>query len=159
MAATTQTPAPVSTVKTIETRLFIGGEFVPAAEGGLIPVYNPHDNTLIAKVAEATPPDIDRAIDAARKAFPAWKRMAAADRGRLILKLADAIEADAPYLSELVNPLNPDTEMGPLTSASHRDRVCQEEVFGPFVSVTRFKDEAEVIEIANSTEYGLGGGL
>ncbi len=85
----------------IETRLFIGGDFVSAAEGGLIPVYNPHDNTLIAKVAEATAPDIDRAIESARKAFPAWKRMAAADRGRLLLKLADAIEADLPHLSQL----------------------------------------------------------
>ena len=94
------TPAPTS-VQSIETRLFIGGEFVRAAEGGLIPVYNPHDNSLLAKVAEATSVDIDRAVDAARKAFPAWKRMAAADRGRLLLKLADAIEADAPYLSEL----------------------------------------------------------
>ncbi len=85
----------------IETRLFIGGDFVPATEGGLIPVYNPHDNTLLAKVAEATAPDIDRAVEAARKAFPAWKRMAAADRGRLLLKLADAIEADLPHLSQL----------------------------------------------------------
>ncbi len=100
MAATTTQPTP-SSVNSIETRLFIGGEFVPAAEGGLIPVYNPHDNSLIAKVAEATAADIDRAVDAARKAFPAWKRMAAADRGRLLLKLADAIEADADYLSEL----------------------------------------------------------
>jgi acyl-CoA reductase-like NAD-dependent aldehyde dehydrogenase len=81
--------------------LFIGGEFVPAAEGGLIPVYNPHDNSLLAKVAEASPADIDRAIAAARKAFPVWKRLAAADRGRLLLKLADAIEADSAYLSEL----------------------------------------------------------
>lgn len=88
-------------VRTVETRLFIGGEFVPAVEGGLIPVYNPHDNSLLAKVAEATPADIDLAVVAARKAFPAWKRMAAADRGRLLLKLADAIEADTPYLSEL----------------------------------------------------------
>jgi acyl-CoA reductase-like NAD-dependent aldehyde dehydrogenase len=87
--------------QTIETRLFIGGEFVPAAEGGLISVYNPHDNSLLAKVAEATAVDIDRAVAAARKAFPAWKRMAAADRGRLLLKLADAIEADLPHLSEL----------------------------------------------------------
>jgi aldehyde dehydrogenase (NAD+) len=85
----------------IETRLFIGGEFVPAAEGGLIPVYNPHDNSLLAKVAEATAVDIDRAVAAARKAFPAWKRMTAADRGRLLLKLADAIEADLPHLSQL----------------------------------------------------------
>ena len=88
-------------MKSIETRLFIGGEFVSAAEGGLIPVYNPHDNSLLAKVAEATSVDIDRAVTAARQAFPAWKRMAAADRGRLLLKLADAIEADADYLAEL----------------------------------------------------------
>jgi acyl-CoA reductase-like NAD-dependent aldehyde dehydrogenase len=104
----------------------------------------------------------------------------------------------------LGNPLDPATEMGPLTSTQHRDRVlgyinvalkqgseiliggkppedpalragcyieptvvtaqpedrvCQEEVFGPFVTITRFKDDAQVIEIANSTAYGLGGGL
>jgi len=46
-----------------------------------------------------------------------------------------------------------------VVKAQPQDRVCQEEVFGPFVSVTTFKDEAEAIEIANSTEYGLGGGL
>jgi len=92
----------VSPVKLdIETRLFIDGEFVDAAAGGRIPVVNPHDNSLLAEVAEATAPDIDRAVAAARKAFPAWKRMAAMDRGRLLLKLADAIEADVDYLSML----------------------------------------------------------
>jgi aldehyde dehydrogenase (NAD+) len=39
------------------------------------------------------------------------------------------------------------------------DRVCQEEVFGPFVTVSTFKDDAEVLEMANNTIYGLGGGL
>ena len=43
--------------------------------------------------------------------------------------------------------------------AKPTDRVCQEEVFGPFVAVTTFRDDDEVIDIANSTEYGLGGGL
>ncbi len=85
----------------IETRLFIGGEFTDALEGGRIPVFNPHDNSLLAEVSEAMPADIDRAVAAARKAFPAWKRMSGAERGRLLLKLADAIEADAPYLAEL----------------------------------------------------------
>ncbi|MGD1071916.1 MAG: aldehyde dehydrogenase family protein [Bryobacteraceae bacterium] len=85
----------------MESRLFIGGEFTDAVEGGRIPVLNPHDNSLLAEVSEASPADVDRAVAAARKAFPAWKRMAAADRGRLLLKLADAIEADAGYLAEL----------------------------------------------------------
>jgi betaine-aldehyde dehydrogenase len=43
--------------------------------------------------------------------------------------------------------------------AKSTDRVCQEEVFGPFVSVMSFSSEEEAIEIANSTDYGLGGGL
>jgi aldehyde dehydrogenase (NAD+)/betaine-aldehyde dehydrogenase len=91
----------VSSKLAIETRLFIGGEFVEAAKGGRIPVYNPHDNSILAEISEATPVDIDRAVDAARKAFPAWKRLAAAERGRILYKLADAIEADAKYLAEL----------------------------------------------------------
>jgi acyl-CoA reductase-like NAD-dependent aldehyde dehydrogenase len=85
----------------IETRLFIGGEFVDAVQGGRITVTNPHDNSTLAEVSEATAPDIDRAVEAARKAFPAWKRVSASERGRLLLKLADAIEADADYLAHL----------------------------------------------------------
>ena len=85
----------------IETRLFIGGEFVDSAEGGRIQVLNPHDNSLLAEVSEARQADVDRAVGAARRAFPAWKRVSAAERGRLLLKLADAIEADAEYLANL----------------------------------------------------------
>src|SRR5262252_2308542 len=94
------TTTPGSGLK-IETRLFIDGQFVEGVKGRRIPVFNPHDNTTLAEVCEATPEDIDRAVAAARRAFPAWSRMAAMDRGRLLLKLADAIEADAEYLSTL----------------------------------------------------------
>ncbi|SHE20435.1 acetaldehyde dehydrogenase ExaC [methanotrophic endosymbiont of Bathymodiolus puteoserpentis (Logatchev)] len=38
-------------------------------------------------------------------------------------------------------------------------RIFQEEIFGPFVSVTTFKDEAEALEIANDSEFGLGAGV
>jgi aldehyde dehydrogenase (NAD+) len=85
----------------IETRLFIGGDFVDSVEGARIPVTNPHDNSILAEVSEARPADIDRAVEAARKAFPAWSRMGAAERGRLLAKLADAIEADAENLARL----------------------------------------------------------
>jgi aldehyde dehydrogenase (NAD+) len=85
----------------IETRLFIGGDFVDSVEGGRIPVTNPHDNSLLAEVSEARLADIDRAVEAARKAFPAWSRMAAAERGRLLAKLADAIESDGENLARL----------------------------------------------------------
>jgi len=85
----------------MHNQLFIDGEFVGSESGARIPVLNPHDNSLITEVAEAGKTDVDRAVEAARKAFPAWARMAAMDRGRLLLKLADAIEANAEELARL----------------------------------------------------------
>ena len=43
--------------------------------------------------------------------------------------------------------------------AAAGDRVCREEVFGPFVTVTTFSGEDQAIAIANGTDYGLGAGL
>jgi aldehyde dehydrogenase (NAD+) len=82
-----------------QTKLFINNEFVDAIEGGTIDVLNPFDNSLLAKVSEARHADIDRAVEAARKAFPAWAAMNPSDRGVLIGKLADAIEKDRDNLS------------------------------------------------------------
>ena len=48
----------------------------------------------------------------------------------------------------------------PTVFAGHnRMRIFQEEIFGPVVSVTTFKDEAEALSIANDTLYGLGSGV
>jgi acyl-CoA reductase-like NAD-dependent aldehyde dehydrogenase len=88
-------------MEAIQSRLFIEGEFVDSEAGSRIPVLNPHDNSLITEVAAAGKADIDRAVLAARSAFPRWSKMAAADRGRLLLKLADAIEQDADQLARL----------------------------------------------------------
>jgi len=85
----------------IQTKLFVGGEFVDAADGATIDVLNPHDNAKIADVAEAKAADIDRAVAAANDASPAWSRMAAMDRGRLLLRLADRIEDNAEELARL----------------------------------------------------------
>lgn len=85
----------------IQNQLFIGGKFVPALDGATIDTINPHDGSVITKVAEAKAADVDLAVNAAAKAFPAWSRMAAADRGRLLLKLADRIEECADELARL----------------------------------------------------------
>ncbi|WP_206019770.1 aldehyde dehydrogenase family protein [Pseudomaricurvus alkylphenolicus] len=86
---------------TVQNQLFINGEFVDAIDGGRIDVLNPHDNSLITSIAEARQNDIDRAVAAAQAAFPAWSRMQAAERGHLLMKLADAIEANIDELVEI----------------------------------------------------------
>lgn len=84
-----------------QTNLFIDGAFVPSATGETLPSMNPHDDTKIADVAMAGKVDIDRAVKAAQAAFPKWRGVAAMDRGRLLLRLADAIEANAEELARL----------------------------------------------------------
>ena len=82
-------------------KLFIGGEFVDGVEQATFEVLNPHDLSRLAEVAEAREADVDRAVDAAAAAFPAWSRTPASERGRLLLRLADAIEANAAELARL----------------------------------------------------------
>jgi acyl-CoA reductase-like NAD-dependent aldehyde dehydrogenase len=67
-----------------QTRLFINNEFVDAVDGATFDVLNPFDNSLLAKVAEARAPDIDRAVAAARKAVPVWSAVSPSDRGVLM---------------------------------------------------------------------------
>jgi betaine-aldehyde dehydrogenase len=85
----------------IRHQLFIDGRFVDALSGQTLPTLNPHDNSTIADVAMAGQADVDLAVAAADRAFPAWSRMAAADRGRILLKLADLIETHAEELARL----------------------------------------------------------
>ena len=86
---------------TIETRLFIDGRFVDAVDGATLDVINPFDGSVLAQVAEAKTADVDLAVAAAARAFPAWSRVPAAQRGALLGKLADAIEAHADELAVL----------------------------------------------------------
>jgi len=87
------------TVAKFPIQLFINNEFVDALDGATFDVFNPFDNSLLAKVAEAKPADIDLAVAAARIAFPKWAAMSPSDRGVLIGRLASAIEADRDNLA------------------------------------------------------------
>ena len=83
--------------------IFINNQWMPAASGKTFPTYNPATGEVLAQVAEGDKEDINRAVKAARRAFenPAWADMPASQRGRLIWKLADLMEARAEEFAQL----------------------------------------------------------
>jgi acyl-CoA reductase-like NAD-dependent aldehyde dehydrogenase len=85
----------------IRHQLYIAGRFTDALSGQTLATLNPHDNSIIAEVAMAGKEDVDLAVTAAQKAHPKWARMAAMDRGRILLKLADLIDDNAEELARL----------------------------------------------------------
>ncbi len=99
----TKTAAVSSKPKTHLTKLFIDNEWVDPVDGAEFETLNPATGAVIAKVAAAGPADVDRAVKAARRALDskAWSAMDAADRGRLLFKLADLVEQNAAELAEL----------------------------------------------------------
>jgi aldehyde dehydrogenase (NAD+) len=94
MVPTAMNDAPAGDYKTkrIEDRLFIDGEFVPSISGKKFDLYNPATEKLVASVYEAGAEDVDRAVKAAKAAFPTWSALGAGERTGYLNKLADALE-------------------------------------------------------------------
>src|SRR5690625_296027 len=84
-------------------QLFINGKWVDAAEGKTFEVKNPANDEYLASASEAGAQDVDAAVHAAREAFDngPWSKMSAADRSRLIYKLADLMEENKEELAQL----------------------------------------------------------
>jgi aminomuconate-semialdehyde/2-hydroxymuconate-6-semialdehyde dehydrogenase len=80
---------------------FIGGSFVPPHSGTYFDDINPSTEEAIAEVPDSDARDIDDAVRAARKAFPAWSLTPVAERSRLLLKLADLIEKNFDELAQI----------------------------------------------------------
>ncbi len=85
------------------TKLLINNRWVESASGKTFPTVNPATGEEICRVAEADAADVDKAVQAAREAFEKgpWRKMAAAERGKLLYKLADLIEKNADELARL----------------------------------------------------------
>jgi phenylacetaldehyde dehydrogenase len=83
-------------------KMLINGKWVEAASGKTFPTYNPATGDVLANIAEGDKVDIDAAVKAARAAFEGpWRRMTAAQRGKLIWKLGDLIDQHLEEFAEL----------------------------------------------------------
>ena len=85
-----------------QAKMLIGGEWVGSASGETLRVQNPANRTPIAEIPRGRAEDVDRAVKAAAAAYPAWSRVAPRERGKLFLKIADALEARVEELARLI---------------------------------------------------------
>lgn len=91
-------------MSTLQTSLFINNAYVPStlSSGETLTIHNPSDDSLVTdKVAIASEADVDRAVEAARNAFPAWRDTAGQKRAACMLRFAELLEREAGRLAEL----------------------------------------------------------
>jgi len=96
----TELKTPVTGPYQQPTGLFINNEFVEGVDKKTFEVINPATEEVICSVHEATEKDVDIAVAAARKAFEgSWKQVTPAQRGKLMMKLADLVEKNLDLLA------------------------------------------------------------
>lgn len=98
-------------------KLFIGGEYVDSTSDRVIEVENPATEEVIAEVPDASPEDVDRAVEAARKAQREWRRTDGLERATLLHECARRLEEGADDLAVLL------TREGGKTLKENRDEV------------------------------------
>ena len=88
-------------VSVTQHKMFIGGEWVESSSGETMEVLNPATGEAIAEVPRAGVEDVERAVEAARRAWEEWKLKTPKDRMELLLALADLVDEHAEELARL----------------------------------------------------------
>ena len=123
----------------------VGGEWVDSASGETMEVLNPATGETIAEVPRANAEDVDRAVQAAKKALPEWLETTPGERAEPLLKLADAIDEHTEELAELES-----RNVGkPLSAARDEMPVCAD-------NIRFFAGAARVLEGRSAGEYMRG---
>jgi len=87
-------------------QMIINGKAVDSVEGEWIDVENPSNKTIFAQVPRARKEDVNIAVQAAKTAFASWSRTAAADRGKMLYAITDALEKNKEELARLISTEN-----------------------------------------------------
>ena len=94
--------ATAASTQTIRAQMIIDGKAADAHDGRVIDVENPANRQVIAQVPRGGEADVDRAVRAAAKAFETWREVPPRDRGRLLMKIADVVEAEIEPIARTV---------------------------------------------------------
>jgi acyl-CoA reductase-like NAD-dependent aldehyde dehydrogenase len=93
---------PATTAALRRAQMLIDGGWVDSASGAMLDVENPANRQVVAQIPRGGAADVERAVQAAARAFVAWSKVPPRDRGRLLLRIADAMEARSEELARLI---------------------------------------------------------
>ena len=85
-----------------KAHMLVGGKWVESASGEWLEVEDPAHRRPIAEVPRGRAEDVARAVKSAADAFPAWSRVVPRERGRLLARIADALEARVEELARTI---------------------------------------------------------
>ncbi|MCW2616470.1 MAG: Aldehyde Dehydrogenase [Frankiales bacterium] len=97
MTATVETPVQD------RTQVYVGGEWLPSEGARTIDVLNPATEQVIARVAEGTAADVEKAVAAARAAFPTWSALTPAERADHLQRVHEALTARTDEIGQLIS--------------------------------------------------------
>ncbi|MFF3100429.1 aldehyde dehydrogenase family protein [Viridibacillus arvi] len=80
-------------------KLYINGEWTEGSEGNTIAAYNPSNGEKLADFIDASHADVDAAVEAAQNAFKTWKHVSIEERSKLLIQIADLIDANREHLA------------------------------------------------------------
>jgi aldehyde dehydrogenase (NAD+) len=83
-------------------RIYVGGAWVPSTGAETIDVVNPTTEEVVGRIAAGTPEDVDRAVAAAKEAFPGWAETSADDRAKYLQRIAEGLQARMEPLAKLI---------------------------------------------------------
>jgi aldehyde dehydrogenase (NAD+) len=86
----------------VREKIYIGGEWVQSAGGGVIEVINPTSEQVVGSVPDGTAEDVDKAVAAARGAFESWSQTSVQERADRMQGIADALRARSDEIAELI---------------------------------------------------------
>jgi acyl-CoA reductase-like NAD-dependent aldehyde dehydrogenase len=100
--AAVEATADEPTAKLRRARMLIDGNWADSVSGEVLPVENPARRQIIAEVPRGSAADVDRAVKAAAAAFPGWAKVPPRERGRMLLRIAEALEARAEEMARTI---------------------------------------------------------
>jgi acyl-CoA reductase-like NAD-dependent aldehyde dehydrogenase len=100
--STTVTQSSRAVTEPHHAKMLIGGNWVSSVSGQVLTVENPAKRQLIADIPRGSAADVDHAVQVAARVFPEWSKVPPRERGRMLLRIADALEARSEELGRTI---------------------------------------------------------